>query len=168
MIQTGAASAIEDMATYETTAETSWPIEVTFDYLAEFSNVSEWDPGVNAARTITEEALSEGARFEVEVADLFGRPLELTYETIEIERPDRAVIRAENATIISLDTLTFEELADGGTRVTYHADLKLKGPLRLADPILRLAFKRIGDKARNGLRERLSDPVPPRTPIVTG
>jgi hypothetical protein len=42
-----------------------------------------------------------------------------------------------------------------GTRVTYDADLSLKGPLRLADPLLALAFRRVGDRARDGLRARL-------------
>src|SRR5687768_965981 len=39
----------------------------------------------------------------------------------------------ENATIVSLDRITCEP-SDGGTRVTYDADLVLKGPLRIADP----------------------------------
>ena len=38
--------------------------------------------------------------------------------------------------------------------MTYDADLTLKGPLGL-DPLLKLAFNRIGDRAVDGLRGTL-------------
>ena len=38
---------------------------------------------------------------------------------------------------------------------SYDADLRLKGVLRLADPLLGLAFGRIGDRAAEGLRAYL-------------
>ena len=44
-----------------------------------------------------------------------------------------------------------------GTSVTYDADLRLKGPLgRLMDPLLGLAFRRIGDRAAVGLGKALN------------
>jgi hypothetical protein len=48
-----------------------------------------------------------------------------------------------------------------GTRLTYDADLALKGPLRIADPVLALAFNRVGDRALAGLRRALA-PSPPQ------
>ncbi len=39
--------------------------------------------------------------------------------------------------------------------VTYEADLSLKGVLRIGDPLLGLAFRRIGDRAAAGLRTAL-------------
>ena len=47
---------------------------------------------------------------------------------------------------------------DGGTAVTYTADLRLRGPLRLFDPVLQVLFNRIGDNARDGLAARLRPP----------
>ena len=64
-------------------------------------------------------------------------------------------LRGENATVVSLDTMSFSESSAGGTRVTYDAELALKGPLRVLDPLLGLAFKRVGDRAANGLRATL-------------
>ena len=55
-----------------------------------------------------------------------------------------------------------------GTRVTYDADLALKGPLRIADPLLGLAFDRVGDRALEGLRERLGSRDPARLPPLSG
>jgi hypothetical protein len=62
--------------------------------------------------------------------------------------------------VVSLDRITFEMTA-GGTRVTYDADLALKGLLRIADPLLALAFNRVGDRALAGLRRTLA-PAQPR------
>lgn len=58
----------------------------------------------------------------------------------------------------STDRITITREAVGGnhgTLVTYDADLQLNGVLRLADPLLRLAFGRIGDRAAAGLRRVL-------------
>ena len=52
--------------------------------------------------------------------------------------------------------MTFEP-ADGGTRITYDADLALKAPLCLADPELGIVFNRVGDRALAGLRRKLAD-----------
>lgn len=148
------------MARYETTVQTGWDPAATYAYLAEFSNVADWDPGVVSARSLSDDPLATGARFEV-VARAFGRETPLTYETISSEPPQRVVLRAETATLISLDELRFEALPGGGTAVTYEADLRLKGPLKALDPVLKLAFKRIGDAARDGLAARLAEPPPP-------
>jgi hypothetical protein len=51
-----------------------------------------------------------------------------------------------------------------GTRVTYDADLALRGILRIADPLLGLAFNRVGDRALAGLRRTLA-PEQPHTLI---
>jgi hypothetical protein len=39
------------------------------------------------------------------------------------------------------------------------ADLRLKGALRLGDPLLGLAFNRVGDRALAGLRAVLTTPA---------
>jgi carbon monoxide dehydrogenase subunit G len=147
------------MAHYVTTVNTDWDPEAAFRYLAEFSNVADWDPGVSAARNLSDAPLESGARFEVE-ASFLGRTVPLTYETIEIDSPRRVTLRAATGTFTSLDTLSFDPTDGGGTAVTYDAELSLNGALKLLDPALGLAFKRIGDAARDGLRKRLRQPPP--------
>lgn len=147
------------MARYVTTVETGWDPATTYAYLAEFSNVGEWDPGVKSARRLSDDPLATGAQFEV-VVSVMGRDTPLTYETISSEPPQRVVLRAESATLVSLDTLRFESLPGGGTAVTYEADLQLKGLLKVFEPVLGLAFDRIGDAARDGLAARLAEPPP--------
>ena len=43
----------------------------------------------------------------------------------------------------------------GGSLVTYDAELTLKGLLGLADPLLAMAFERIGRRAERGLVDAL-------------
>ena len=149
------------MAHYVTTEQTDWDPEGAFAYLADFSSVADWDPSIEWCRLVDGEPRSVGARYELELETL-GRRTRMTYVTIAVEAPLEVVLRSETGALVSLDTMTFEPRPDGGTAVTYDADLKLKGPLRLLDPVLGLAFGRIGDRAAAGLRERLAGPLPER------
>lgn len=147
------------MARYVASVETSWDREEAFAYLAEFSNVSEWDPGIPRARLLSGAPLAPDARYEV-VSAFMGRETTMVYETVEVEAPRRILLRSEISSLTSLDELTFDVRPEGGTIVTYDADLRMKGAARLLELPMRLLFNRIGDKARNGLRERLAEPAP--------
>ena len=154
------------MARYTASIETPRPPAETFAYLSDFSTTQEWDPGVIEAERLGDAPVGEGTEFRL-VADFFGRKAALTYRIVEFE-PDKAVtLRGENTTVVSLDRITFEP-SDGGTRVSYDADLALKGPLRIADPLLGLAFDRVGDRALEGLREALGSREPARLPPLSG
>ena len=52
-----------------------------------------------------------------------GRKTPLTYAVTALDAPHSITLRGENATVVSLDTITFEPTAAGGTRVSYDADL---------------------------------------------
>ena len=145
------------MARYVASVETDWPREEAFDYLADFASIADWDPSVTGARRLTDDPLAVGARFEVDFT-MLGREMPLTYETTELEAPLRVTLRAETPTAVSVDTMTFDLRPGGGTIVTYDADVSLKGPLRAFELPFRLLFRRLGDRAREGLRRRLSQP----------
>ncbi len=140
------------MARYVGTIASSKPIEEAFDYLADFSTAREWDPTVVRAENLSGRT-GLGAEFEL-VVRFAGRENTFVYETVEFERPERIVLRAESSTVISLDTITFRPLGSG-CEFTYDASLEPKGLLRLADPIFGLLFKRLGDNAATGLRRVL-------------
>jgi hypothetical protein len=148
------------MARYAATVETVWDREIAFTYLADFATIGDWDPGVARSRRLTDDPLTAGARFEVTTSYL-GRETTLIYETIEIERTRRVLLRAETGSFTSLDEMTFDDRPGGGSLVTYDAALAMKGLARAAELPMRLAFRRIGDAARDGLRRRLAA-APPR------
>jgi hypothetical protein len=141
------------MAHYRGTIASSRTAEATFEYMAHFANIVDWDPTAVAADQVDGEEPGPGARFEVLVRWL-GREIPLTYETVVFEPPRRLVLRAENAGSISEDTVTVEPSPLGATLV-YDAELRLKGALRLLDPLFSLAFRRLGDNAAAGLRREL-------------
>jgi Polyketide cyclase / dehydrase and lipid transport len=143
------------VAKYTGTVTSPRPIGVVFDYMADFANVSEWDPSAIEARSLNGSKAERGSTYAV-TSRFMGREVPITYETVEIDRPSRVVLRGESDAVVSIDTMTFEELADGGTRLTYHADLSLKGPRRLLDPVLGISFRRLCGRARAKMQEVLS------------
>jgi len=143
------------MARYSATVQTSKPIKETFDYLSDFSTTEEWDPGTTAAERLDDGPVGEGARFKLR-AVFMGRESELVYEITEFEAPRRVVLRGENRAVVSTDEMTFDPV-DGGTRVTYDADLRFKGLVRLAEPLLAREFRRVGDRALLGMQNALGD-----------
>lgn len=128
-------------------------VEDAFGYLADFSSSAEWDPGVVRASRNDEGPIGVGSSFEVAAAFL-GRTVDLTYEIVEFRENDTVTLRAENASVVSLDTLTFTP-TESGTIVSYDADLVGKGAMRLIGPVLQLLFNRIGRDAEAGLRQHL-------------
>ena len=142
------------MAHYEATLETQLPGEEVFVYLSDFSNTEEWDPGTVQAERVGESPVGVGSEFRL-VAAFLGRRSTIGYRVIEYDPPRTVSLRGENSTVIALDRVT---VAPTGTRtrITYDARLTLKGPLKLADPLLALAFKRVGDHALAGMRDTLA------------
>ena len=147
------------MARYTATVETMRARDDVAAYLSDFSTTPEWDPGIAEAQRLDDGPLGIGSRFRL-VARFVGRRTELTYEIIRHEPGELVTLRGENTTVVSLDTMRFTDSPGGGTRVAYEADLTLKGPLRALDPLLRLAFNRVGDRAAAGLQTKLDADAP--------
>jgi carbon monoxide dehydrogenase subunit G len=146
------------MAHYNASVETPRPLDEVFAYLSDFSTTEQWDPGVVEAKRVNGAAIGQGTEFRL-VAEFLGRKNELTYRILEYDPPRAVTFRGESSTVVSRDRITFESTA-AGTRVTYDADLALKGLLRIADPLLALAFNRVGDRALAGLRRTLAPTQP--------
>jgi hypothetical protein len=142
------------MASYTATLATPRPIQEVFDYLSDFSSTLEWDPGVVEAQRLDDDPVAQGSEFRI-VTEFLGRRNPLLYRVVEFDPPNVIVFRGANASIVSLDRLVFDRFGSG-TRVTYDAQLTLKGPFKLADPLLAVAFKRVGDRALAGLRAELT------------
>lgn len=128
------------------------PVELVFDYLADFETTEEWDPGT--VRTVRLEGDGGVGTAYRNVSAFAGRETELRYVVEASDRPTRVVLRGENKTVVARDTMTFRS-ESGGTRVTYRAEFRLKGLARFAEPLLRTPFRRLGDEAERGLRDAL-------------
>ncbi|MBT8249727.1 MAG: SRPBCC family protein, partial [Acidimicrobiia bacterium] len=137
------------MARYTATIRTPWSPEKAFSYMSDLRNFEEWDPGVSSSKLVEGDEPGSDAAYDVKVSGT-----ELRYETREFDPPRRTVVEARTALLRSYDIIEVTA-APGGTEVLYDATLELNGPLRIADPILGLFFKRIGDKAAGGMQNIL-------------
>jgi carbon monoxide dehydrogenase subunit G len=145
------------MARYVTKVRTARTPQEAFAYMADLRNFAEWDPGVKAVKQVEGSGGGPGTTFDVTVAGP-GRDLTLRYVTEEHDAPRNLLVVARSLTLTSIDRITVEP--DGtGSVVTYDADLRLNGVLRIGDLGLRLVFGRIGDRAAAGLRRVLGAQV---------
>ncbi len=143
------------MAHYRTEITTPASPRTSFDWMLDFSNAQDWDPGVHRSVRLDAGPIVVGSAFDVDVA-FAGRSLTMRYEVVELDAPHRFVLRSRTPMFISVDTVSVRPAGDGAV-VTYDADLRLRGLLRLGDPVLALAFQKIGDAAAEGLRTHLRD-----------
>lgn len=147
------------MAHYVTAVQTAWPAEQAFGFMADVRNFERWDPGVHSVTVVQGDGPGLGAAYDVEVRT-GPVPLVLRYEVVEWAAPHRLLLVARTRALQSIDEIRVEP-ADGGAVVTYDAQLDMRGALRIANPLLALAFGRIGDRAAAGLRRALGG-EPPR------
>lgn len=143
------------MARYRTSVPTAAAPRQVFDYLADFAHTAQWDPGVVEAERLDAGVLKEGSSFRV-VSKFGPRRLDMTYRVLRFDASSVVQLRAEEKWFDSLDTISVEPDGDGSV-ATYDAVLTLHGPARFLDPLLGLAFKRVGDKAAAGLRAKLNE-----------
>jgi carbon monoxide dehydrogenase subunit G len=109
------------------------PVEVVFDYLADFTHTEEWDPGtVRTRRTSGDGGL--GTTY-ANTSQCMGRTSDLTYETTTLERPNRLEFRGHNDSVDTVDSMTFRAVGDV-TEVHYRADFHFGRILSLIAPLV--------------------------------
>ena len=140
------------MARYVTSVETPLPVTEAFSYLADMTNFASWDPGVTRATRITGDGISVGSAYDLTVKA--GGTTVMRYVVDEVEVPHRIVWVARTAFLTSVDEVRVKPSSVGSV-VTYDAKLTFNGPLGVFDPVLRVAFGHIGDRAAAGLRRAL-------------
>jgi dehydrogenase/reductase SDR family member 12 len=129
------------------------PIEEVFDYVADFGNIEEWDPGVVTSRR-RGDGVGPGTEFEVEVR--FGSgTAPMVYEITEFERPSKVVLVGTSDRLVAVDEITFTD-EDGRTRIDYTADLQFRGLFSLVAPFIRGSLRKVGEKALDGLARALA------------
>jgi hypothetical protein len=163
----------EDMPRFHATVGSRRPADETFDYLAVFSNAADWDPGVVAGAQLDPGPVRAGTRFRLEVPFL-GRRMTLTYKVIRFVPGREVLLTATSGVLRSTDRIVVTGGADDSV-VSYAAEVRLRGPLRVLDPILRPGFHRVAERAVAGLTPALSGPplrpgrtAPPGTPSPSG
>ena len=146
------------MARYLATVESRSPAAETFGYLAAFSNAAEWDPGVLAGGQLDPGPVGAGSRFRL-VVPFLGARMPLTYEVTRLVPGREVLLAAASGLLRSTDTIVVTGDADG-SMVSYDAEVRLRGPLRLLEPLLRPGFRAMAERAAAGLADALSGRPP--------
>lgn len=129
------------------------PVRRAFDYLADFTTTTEWDPGT--VSTVRRDGDGGVGTTYLNTSKFLGRETSLTYVIEEFVPDERVRFRGENKTIVSVDTMTFRPVGEGA-EVTYTAEFTFKGLSRWLAPLLKPAFVRLGNHAESGLRSALT------------
>lgn len=139
------------MAHYDVTIASPLSQQEAFDRLAAVERFVEWDPGVTSGERVEGDGPGLGAAYLLTAKSFAGGDLPLRYETVAFDAPNRFIIVADAKSLRSDDVITVVPDGDG-CRVTYAADLTMKGAFALINPVLGVVFARIGDRAADGLR----------------
>ena len=145
------------MARYTGTVEAPHSAEEVWHYLADLRSVKEWDPSVDVVELVGGEPRTKGARYDLEVR-FRGRGITLPYRIVAVDPPHRVVFEAETGSVSVRDVARIERQGSAASRVTWDADLRLRGIRRALELPLRAIFHRVGKDAEEGLRERLREP----------
>lgn len=138
--------AIDRTITVDVSAERVWA------YMADFTNTEEWDPPTVS----TERVSGDGGAGTVyrNVSRMLGKDVEITYTVVQCEPGRLLQLRGETSSMHMLDTITVQP-SGAGTRLEYRAEFEPQGAAKLAEPLLPLGLKRLGDSSEDQLERCL-------------
>ncbi|MGW6055404.1 SRPBCC family protein [Streptomyces sp. NPDC055189] len=137
---------------------TEHPLERVVEYLSDFSHAESWDPGTITCRQTSPGPVAAGTQWH-NVSEFRGRRTELRY-TLTLIDPDQLTFVGRNKTATSTDNMLFEQRR-GGTRLTYRARIEFHGIARLATPLLKREFERLGDQVSQQLPRAIDQALGP-------
>jgi carbon monoxide dehydrogenase subunit G len=133
--------------------DTPLATDAAFAFVADFANSMKWDPGVATSERVDSGPVGVGARFRLGVR-MRGQVKPMEYRISVFEPGRRVVLVGEGSGISAVDEIRFEP-AGTGTHIDYTADIRLGGVLRLAQPFLGGAFRKIAQDALGGMQGTL-------------
>jgi hypothetical protein len=138
-----------------------------WEYLIAFEQVPLWEHGVNEVRQVTPGEPVVGT--EITARRVYaGRETRLEGQIRSIEPGRSATLALRGGPHIeSLVTYAVEPLDEGRSRVTYSATGRLRGPLRLLQPILPAIGRAEARKNLARLERRIIAGIPPRSETPT-
>ncbi len=141
-----------------TTVERSFTVQLAPDqvveYLKDFANAEQWDPGTESCEQLDAGPVAVGTSWH-NTSKIAGVTTELTYTLVELTA-DRITFRGVNDSATSTDTITVRP--DGsGSEITYHAEIEISGLIgKLAAPATKLLFEKLGHDTERQMTEVLN------------
>jgi carbon monoxide dehydrogenase subunit G len=129
------------------------PPATVIDYLKDFSHAEEWDPGTERCTRTDSGPIAPGASWH-NVSKIAGITTELTYTLADLTA-DTIVLVGKNDTATSTDTITVRP-HESGSKITYRADIEMHGAAKLATPLVKLGFEKLGNDTEKQMTEVLN------------
>lgn len=107
-----------------------------YAFLVDMSNAPSWQSGAFEAKVLTEGPIRAGTRFS-ERFRMAGVQMTAVCEMTAVEPAQQLAYRSIQSRVISFEGSFTLEPEDGATRLTYRATSRLRGPLRLLEPLMR-------------------------------
>ncbi len=135
------------------TIDTPLAADDAFAFIADFANARHWDPGVATSERLGDGQAGLGARYSLGVR-MRGKVAPMEYRITTWEPPRRVVLTGRGSGVSAVDEIRFEPTA-AGTRIDYTADIRLGGWMRLVEPFVGGAFRKIATDALGGMQRAL-------------
>jgi len=128
-------------------------IEAVFDFLSDFENTEQWDPGtIETRRTSGDGGLGTTYRNR---SRFMKRDVELEYETIGFTRPTSFVCRGRNGRTTATDHLTMTRENDR-TQIHHKAVFSFPFPVNVVAPVLvRKPLEKLADETVEQIKRTL-------------
>lgn len=136
------------MTTVSRTFTVTPPPSVVLDYLRDFSHAEEWDPGTVSCTRNDSGPVRVGSTWH-NVSKIAGISTELTYELVR-STEDTVQLVGTNETARSTDTITVVPHGSG-SQVTYQAVIEMSGAAKLASPLVKLVFEKVGNDTEDDM-----------------
>ena len=148
------------MARYIARVQSRANAKAVYEYLADFTTIAQWDPGISSAELVSGEPATTGAIYRV-VASFGPRKIPLDYRVLfaaapQPKQPGRVLLEASTGEFSSRDIIEVSA-TEAGCSVVYDATLELAGLRQVGDPFMQLAFNVVGRRAEGGLIRLLAD-----------
>jgi carbon monoxide dehydrogenase subunit G len=127
--------------------------EVVVPYLADFSHAEQWDPGTVRCVRNEDGPVAVGATWH-NTSKIAGISTELTY-TLEQLSADHIVLVGRNNTATSTENIEVSPNGSGST-ITYTNEVQFNGAAKLATPLVKLVFEKLGNDTERRLVQTLN------------
>lgn len=126
---------------------------VVVSYLADFGHAEQWDPGTERCIRKDSGPVRIGSSW-LNTSKIAGISTELTY-TLEELADDRIVLVGRNDTATSIETIEVTP-SGAGSSITYTNDLEFNGVAKLAAPLGKVVFEKLGNDTEKQLTDVLN------------
>jgi carbon monoxide dehydrogenase subunit G len=141
------------VSTVSRTFRVEVPPEIVIPYLADFVHAEDWDPGTVRCVRNDDGPIRVGSSWH-NTSKIVGITTELTY-TLEQLTDERIVLVGRNDTATSTETINVAR-SDTGSSITYANEVQFNGAAKLAAPLGKVVFEKLGNDTEKQLVKTLN------------